>query len=194
MSDHSTNLTDSVRQTMLRHPSARRLWLGYSGGLDSTVLLHLLVRLGSEVTALHVHHGLSARADHWLAHCQAQADRLGVPFQALRVQVDRRDGGMEQGARTARYRAFAEVMAPGDQLLLAHHGDDQAETLLLRLMRGAGPRGLAAMAESRALGEGKSILRPLLKVPRAELEAYAHTEGLEWIEDDSNADLSIDRN
>ena len=194
MSDLSSNLTETLRMALLRHPSRGRLWLGFSGGLDSSVLLHLLVSAGLPVKALHIHHGLSARADSWQAHCQAQASRLGVPFQAVQVTVDSRAGGLEQGAREARYQAFAEAMAPGDQILLAHHGDDQVETLLLRLMRGAGPRGLAGMEECRGLGEGKTVLRPLLGTARADLERYAKAHGLDWIEDDSNADLSLDRN
>jgi len=194
MSDLSEKLTDLLRQSLLRHPPAGRLWLGFSGGVDSTVLLHLLVRAGIPVTALHIHHGLSPRADDWEMHCRSQALRLGVPCETVAVQVNRGDGGLEQGARRARYRAFAEMMAPGDQLLLAHHGDDQVETLLLRLMRGAGTRGLAAMEARRGLGEGRTVLRPLLCASRAELEAYAQAWGLDWIEDDSNADQSIDRN
>lgn len=194
MSELASNLIGILRQALLRHSSEGRLWLGYSGGLDSSVLLHLLARAGIPVQALHVHHGLSTKADAWESHCRAQAAQLGVPFEVVRVEVDSRNGGLEQGARAARYRAFDRIMAPGDQILLAHHGDDQVETLLLRLMRGAGARGLAAMEECRPLGEGKFVLRPLLSATRSELEAYASAEGLRWIDDDSNADLSIDRN
>ena len=194
MSELASNLIGILRQALLRHPSEGRLWLGYSGGLDSSVLLHLLVRAGVPVRALHVHHGLSAEADSWESHCLAQAAQLGVPCEVIKVEVDSRNGGLEQGARDARYRAFDRAMAPGDQILLAHHGDDQVETLLLRLMRGAGTRGLAAMQECRPLCEGKYVLRPLLGATRSELEAYASAEGLRWIDDDSNADLSIDRN
>ena len=194
MSDPTPKLTGLLRQTLLQHPPAGQLWLGFSGGLDSSVLLHLLASNGISVRALHVNHGLSASADDWEMHCRSQAERLGVSCQCVAVQVDRADGGLEQGARRARYRAFAELMAPGDQILLAHHGDDQVETFLLRLLRGAGIRGLAAMEERRGLGEGRTVVRPLLNASRAELEAYGRMWGLEWIDDDSNHDLSIDRN
>lgn len=176
---------------MQRHPAKGQLWVGFSGGLDSTVLLHLLNQNGIPVRAVHVHHGLSSNADGWLRHCEVFARELQVPFIAVRMQVDRSDGGVEQGARKARYKAFDSVMSSGDQMLLGHHGDDQAETFLYRLMRGAGALGLSGMAESRPLGEGKSLLRPLLSVGRSELEAWALEHGLRWIEDESNADETL---
>jgi len=187
-------LAELTSDALRRHPVQGCLWLGYSGGLDSTVLLHLLAAQGLPVCALHVHHGLSPHADHWQAHCAAQADRLGVPFRSLAVVVDSADGGLEQGAREARYRAFREVMAEGDVILLGHHGDDQVETFLLRLLRGAGVPGLASMRESRHLGGGRHLLRPLLRATRSQLESYARQHGLQWIEDESNADTSFDRN
>lgn len=193
----TSKLARQLANCLQRHPAQGRLWLGYSGGLDSTVLLHLLACAKVPFTALHVHHGLSAHADEWLTHCEAQARALDVPLVVCRVQVDRSDGGLEQAARHARYRIFEQRMAPGDQILLAHHGDDQVETFLLRLVRGAGARGLAAMAESRALGNPsgrRSLLRPLLKAGRAELERYACEHGLSWVEDESNIDLALDRN
>ncbi|TLM78433.1 tRNA lysidine(34) synthetase TilS [Microbulbifer harenosus] len=193
----TSQLPQRLANCLQRHPAQGCLWLGYSGGLDSTVLLHLLVCAKVPFTALHVHHGLSAHADEWLAHCKAVAGALGVPLTVCRVRVDRRDGGLEQAARNARYRAFEQHMAPGDQILLAHHADDQVETFLLRLVRGAGVRGLAAMAERRSLGDPsgmRSLLRPLLAASRAELERYALEQGLSWVEDDSNADLALTRN
>lgn len=176
-----------------RHSCGGNRWLGFSGGLDSTVLLHLLSRQGLELRAIHVNHGLSANAGAWQEHCAAMADSLGVPFVARRVQVDRDGRGLEQAARDARYRVFGEVLQPGDELLLAQHGDDQVETFFLRLLRGAGALGLAAMADARPLG-GASVLRPLLGVGRAQLEEYAREHRLRWIEDESNADQSLDRN
>ncbi|HEY8569210.1 tRNA lysidine(34) synthetase TilS [Microbulbifer sp.] len=193
----TSKLARLLWDALQRHPAQGRLWLGYSGGLDSTVLLHLLAREQVPFTALHVHHGLSARADDWQSHCAVTARELGVPFVDCRVQVDRTGGGLEQGARKARYRAFAERMAPGDQILLAHHGNDQVETFLLRLLRGAGVLGLAAMEEQRYLGDpaqGQTILRPLLRASRAELEGYAREHQLSWVEDESNAHLALDRN
>jgi tRNA(Ile)-lysidine synthase len=171
--------------------------VGFSGGLDSTVLLHLLVELGRHehlppLNAIHVHHGLQAVADVWPLHCQQVCEALGVPLQVVSVQV-RASASLEQAARDARYAAFRERVAPGEVLLTGQHRDDQAETLLFRLLRGAGLRGLAGMPASRALGQGH-LLRPLLNISREELEAYARKHQLRWIEDPSNTDPGFDRN
>ncbi|WP_444930212.1 tRNA lysidine(34) synthetase TilS [Microbulbifer sp. SSSA002] len=183
-----------LKHALQSHPLRGQRWVGFSGGLDSTVLLHLLASCQIPVCALHIHHGLNANAEVWRAHCKAFAESLAVPFTAIQVEVDRKDGGLEQGARRARYRAFDQAMSAGDQILLGHHADDQAETFLLRLMRGAGVLGLASMSESRLIGRDKHLLRPLLKVGRAELEQWAEMHGLDWIEDDSNADEALERN
>ncbi|MCY1355407.1 tRNA(Ile)-lysidine synthase [compost metagenome] len=171
--------------------------IALSGGLDSTILLHLLATLARQqalppLSALHVHHGLQAAADAWPAHCQALCDGLGVPLRVLHVQVDD-SASVERAAREARYAALAGMLGEGELLLTAQHRDDQAETLLLRLLRGAGVRGLAGMPVSRPLGRGH-MLRPLLECSRAELEAYAEAEGLRWVEDPSNADTRLARN
>lgn len=171
--------------------------IAYSGGLDSTVLLHLLADLAQQhplppLTALHIHHGLQAAADAWPAHCQSVCDALGVPLQVMRVQVQV-GASLERAARDARYGAFERATADNELLLTGQHRDDQAETLLFRLLRGAGARGLAAMPESRPLGLGQ-LLRPLLDVSRAELLRYADERGLSWIEDPSNLDQQFSRN
>ena len=171
--------------------------IAFSGGLDSTVLLHLLVSLANTeslppLSAVHVHHGLQAAADAWSSHCQALCDSLGIPLQVLRVQVQP-GASLERAARNARYQAFTEVTGAGEVLLTAQHRDDQAETLLFRLLRGAGVRGLAAMPEYRPLAPGY-LVRPLLAVSREALEAYAHEHQLKWIEDPSNADPRFSRN
>lgn len=171
--------------------------LAYSGGLDSTVLLHLLTRLGRRQvlppwSAIHIHHGLQAAADVWPEHCRQVCARLGVALQVRQVEVDR-EGSLERNAREARYRAFTEMLGEGEMLLTAQHRDDQAETLLFRLLRGAGVRGLAGMPGCRLLGRGH-LLRPLLDVSRAELEAYAREQGLDWVEDPSNRSLVFSRN
>ncbi len=173
----------------------QRLLLGYSGGLDSTVLLHLLHRLrpalGIELAALHINHGLSPHAEAWQQHCAQVCRMLEVPFTAERVTVSRESGlGVEAAARAARYAAFARH--PADYLLLAHHQDDQAETMLLQLLRGAGIKGLAAMPVQR--DSTPILLRPLLDTPRASLEACACELGIAWVEDESNQDESFDRN
>ncbi|KTC48271.1 tRNA(Ile)-lysidine synthetase [Pseudomonas fluorescens ABAC62] len=171
--------------------------IAFSGGLDSTVLLHLLVTLANTETlpplsAVHVHHGLQAAADAWPTHCQSICDNFGIPLRVMRVQVGR-GASLEQAARDARYQAFIEVTGAGEVLLMGQHRDDQAETLLFRLLRGAGVRGLAAMPMQRSFSGGH-LVRPLLDVSRAALEAYALEHRLTWIEDPSNADSRFSRN
>ena len=171
--------------------------IAFSGGLDSTVLLHLLAHLAKTqslpaLSAIHIHHGLQAAADAWPQHCQSVCDALGVPLQVVHVQVQP-GASLERAARDARYGAFVEATQTNEVLLTAQHRDDQAETLLFRLMRGAGVRGLAGMPRERALGRGH-LLRPLLDVSRAELEAYAAEQQLHWIEDPSNQDCQFSRN
>ncbi|WP_028622542.1 tRNA lysidine(34) synthetase TilS [Pseudomonas sp. Ant30-3] len=171
--------------------------VAFSGGLDSTVLLHLLVHLAEttflpKLEAIHVHHGLQAAADAWPQHCQSVCDALGVPLQVIRVQVQP-GASLERAARDARYDAFNAATQAGDVLLTGQHRDDQAETLLFRLLRGAGVRGMAGMPRQRSLGSGH-LLRPLLEVTRAQLQAYATEHGLSWIEDPSNEDRRFSRN
>jgi tRNA(Ile)-lysidine synthase len=171
-------------------------WVAFSGGLDSTVLLHMLVWLAHRhelpvIRAIHVHHGLQAAGDHWPAHCQAVCDGLGIPLQVVRVKV-LPGASMERAAREARYEALSGCLSEGDLLLTGQHRDDQAETVLFRLLRGAGVRGLAAMPVERPLGLGR-LLRPLLGVSRAELEAYARRNALRWVEDPSNQDHDYSR-
>ena len=179
------------------HPElgrANRLLVGYSGGLDSTVLLHL-VRHGfpdATVVAIHVNHGLSPRAGNWQRHCASLCARWGVPLVAESVALSPATG-VEAAARAARYAVFERHLGAGDLLLQAHHADDQAETVLFRLVRGAGPRGVAGIPASRALGAGR-IVRPLLEHRRAELEHYARERGLSWIDDESNSEARFDRN
>ena len=173
---------------------AERVCVGLSGGCDSLVLLHVLagLGLGERLQALHVHHGLSANADRWAEFCVEQCRRLGVAFICERIAVDRHSGlGLEAAARTARYAAFAGCA--GDVLLLGHHQGDQAETVLFNLLRGAGVAGVAAIPVERC-GQDQRILRPLLAVSRAEIEAYALAQGLVWIDDESNADTGLTRN
>lgn len=177
--------------------SAPAWCVALSGGLDSSVLLQLLVELSRReplppLSAIHIHHGLQSAADAWPAHCLALCEQLGVPLQIVHVQVA---GGasIERAAREARYAAFVERLGEGEVLLTAQHRDDQAETVLLRLLRGAGVRGLAAMPAARPLGRGQ-LLRPLLTCSRAELETYARNTGLQWVEDPSNGDIRLSRN
>ena len=170
------------------------LLAAFSGGLDSRVLLELLVLLKPvlhyELKAMHVHHGLSPNADHWAEFCRQTCKALDVPLEVAHVQVPTSSGhGIEAAARKARYAALSATHA--DFILLAHHEDDQAETMLLQMLRGSGVKGLSAMAMH---DEGKRYLRPLLDVTRAELLEFAQARQIEWIEDESNTDVGYDRN
>jgi tRNA(Ile)-lysidine synthase len=173
-----------------KRASARRIAVALSGGIDSVVLLHQL-RSRARVGAIHVHHGLSPNADAWAAFCRKLCRRLGVPLVVRRVKVARAGEGLEAAARKARYEVFASLDA--DRIALAHNLDDQAETVLMNLLRGAGPRGAAGMLPKSSF-KGKILLRPLLGVPRREIEAYARAHRLEWIEDESNANQALTRN
>ncbi|HEY5849392.1 MAG TPA: tRNA lysidine(34) synthetase TilS [Lysobacter sp.] len=169
--------------------------VGYSGGLDSSVLLHLLASSAGAMPlrALHVNHGLHPQADAWAEHCTRTCATLGVPLTVVRVTVTRDGDGPEAAARSARHGAFAGALVAGDVLALAHHRDDQAETLLLRALRGSGIDGLAAMRRWRPFGPGR-LWRPLLDHGRADVLAYAQAHGLAWIDDPSNSDTGFDRN
>ncbi len=172
--------------------------VGYSGGVDSTALLHALAQRpayrAAGLRALHVHHGLHPEADAWAAHCQTACARWGVPLQVVRVTIARDSGlGLEGAARAARRAAFAQALQPGEWLALAHHRDDQAETFLLRALRASGPDGLAAMRPQRSFAAG-TLWRPLLALPRAALLAHARHHALAWIDDPANADPHHDRN
>jgi tRNA(Ile)-lysidine synthase len=173
-----------------------RLAVAFSGGVDSSVLLATLQRLRprGELRALHVDHGLHADSSAWAERCAAAAAALGVPFKSRRVAVDRDSpGGLESAAREARYAALAEELAPAEVLLTAHHADDQLETVLLRLSRGAGVRGMRGIRGFAPFGRGY-LGRPLLNVTRAEVRAQAIAWQLDWLEDPANADARHDRN
>lgn len=177
---------------------APSLLIGFSGGLDSTVLLHRVRHdpafRGYGLRAIHVHHGLQAMADAWAAHCQRVCDAWDIPLLIARVEVPAPAGqGLEAAARAARYAAFARAMASGEVLVTAHHLQDQAETFLLRALRASGADGLGAMREWRPFATGWHW-RPLLDTPRAELETHARRHGLDWIEDPSNLHVAHDRN
>lgn len=179
--------------------AVQRLWVGYSGGRDSHCLLHALAalrpRLGPiELRAVHINHGLSPHARAWAAHCAVICAALGVPLTTCDVDATpTAEESAEEAARRARYAVWRALLQPGDIIATAHHEDDQAETLLLQLLRGAGPKGLAAMPVEAVLGHGR-LWRPLLGQSRAALAEYATKHGLEWVEDASNIDTRFDRN
>jgi tRNA(Ile)-lysidine synthase len=182
----------------------QKVLLALSGGLDSIVLLYLLAEakknLAFELYAMHVHHGLSANANDWATFCQYQCEKLGVPLQIVYVNVDKDSPlGIEAAARALRYEALFNSKLNSDKasntkpnyIVTAHHQDDQAETLLLQLFRGAGIKGLSSMA---AVDSVKGLLRPLLGVPRQLLQDYAELHHLEWCEDESNDNTQYERN
>jgi tRNA(Ile)-lysidine synthase len=195
----SISKSEAFRASLLnRLPAASHYCIAYSGGVDSHVLLHAMAacadRLPAAIAAVHVDHQLLQQSADWVLHCRAVCAELGVPFEALRVDAAPASGeSPEAAARRARYQALADWL-PGEAVLLtAQHREDQAETLLLQLLRGAGPRGLAAMPQVAPFGPGR-LARPLLELSRAAILAYARRERLRWVEDPSNDDLRYDRN
>jgi tRNA(Ile)-lysidine synthase len=177
-------------------PGVPRYAVAFSGGVDSTVLLAAMLRLvgPSRVVAFHIDHGLHPESARWAEHCARAAEALGVVFQSTRVTIPigPEHGGPEAAARTARYDALRNLMRSGDVLLTAHHGDDQLETVLLRMLRGSGVRGLTGIHELAAFGLGL-LARPMLEFTRAEVTAQALRWNLTWIDDPANAALRFDR-
>lgn len=193
------DIVGEVAACLVRHvPAHARLTLALSGGLDSIVLLHVLDILRTahpfSLQAVHVHHGLSPHADAWADFCTQSCASRAVELAIHRVCIAGDDpAGIEGAARRERRHLFAALDT--DFLLTAHHQNDQAETLMLQLLRGAGPKGLSAMAERQVQpGWGGAQLRPLLGVTRAELQDYAEASGLHWVEDESNQDARYRRN
>lgn len=189
-------LTQEVLSEKLQHLPDTTHWLvGLSGGVDSVVLLHALKSLATStpITAIHVNHGLSPNAAQWQSHCESLCQQWDIPLKIENVDVENQGKGLEDAARNVRYQVLSKHMNQGDVLLLGHHQDDQAETLLFRLMRGAGPYGLSAMDECRAFSKGY-IARPFLSTSKTDLVDYAQQHDLNWIEDESNQSTDFDRN
>jgi len=173
----------------------KRVAVGLSGGLDSVVLLHLLhglrPKLGYKLSAIHVNHGLSPNAGEWQRFCSSLCLELGIPLSTVKVKVKKQRHGLEAAARAARRAAFLKLKVGA--IAVAHHLDDQAETVLFNLLRGTGLDGASGMPAVGKLG-GKRLLRPLLHVPRSAIRDYAAEHRLAWIEDESNNDESLTRN
>lgn len=192
------SIIQAVSAALSRHDlRSRRLCVGLSGGVDSVVLLDTVDRLRAEfqlsLSAVHVNHRISSHADRWQAFCEASCRSRGIPIESRQVTVVDDGSGIEASARALRYQVYAAMDC--DVIALGHHLDDQAETLLLQLLRGAGPKGLAGMPELRAGQPGRhAVLRPLLGLGRADIARHAAQRGLDWIEDESNADSRYDRN
>lgn len=177
--------------------ASRAFCVAFSGGMDSTVLLHAVVQLAKKyplppLRALYIQHGLQAAADAWPAHCQQVCAELQIPLTVIEVRIEQA-ASVEQAARDARYAAFAQHVQKDEVLLMAQHLDDQAETLLFRLLRGAGVSGLRGIPLTRHLPVGQ-LLRPLLDISHRDLQSYARQQQLRWIEDPSNMSDDFDRN
>jgi tRNA(Ile)-lysidine synthase len=200
------NLIDDIIQRFFHNLNTHiqfgdRLVVALSGGVDSVVLLHLLTKFSkttqlNNVSAVHVDHGISTHSHQWSAFCQALCDDIAIPLSIHRLKIRKQpQKSLEEVARKARYRIFQQIQA--DYILLAHHQDDQVETLMLQLLRGAGVKGLSAMPITRPLEEAPKttkLLRPLLDTPRSEILEYAKLHDLSWVTDESNLDISYDRN
>ena len=191
-----------LKKALLPLSNCNSVVVGLSGGMDSMVLLHGLLKLQEQdeinfgIRAVHVNHGLQAEADQWQEFCGQVCAKHGVDFYSERVQItttDTDNSALENKARMARYKVFEAQLKTNEALLLAHHLDDQLETLLFRLNRGAGTKGLSAIPQSRMFGKGL-LFRPLLQVDRQALHRFAAAQSLQWAEDLSNQDLQFDRN
>lgn len=189
--------TQSLSPLLNYLTKASRLYIAFSGGMDSHVLLHLCASVTAfkeKITAVYVDHGLQKEAESWPKHCQTTAAELGVSFIALRVNASTRQGeSPEEAARNARYKALKPLVDIDDLLLLAHHKEDQLETVLLQLFRGSGLRGLSGIPKRIEFGKG-FIMRPLLEVSKLDMTDYAEKQQLNWVEDPSNQACNFDRN
>lgn len=192
------NLVEVLSHPLKEHTTEKtEVILALSGGLDSRVLLDILQcylsSRVSSITAVHIHHGLSVKANLWAQKCASWCEDANVPLYVERVKLDNRRLSLEQAARNARYQALGSYVGENAVLITGHHSDDQTETFLLALKRGSGPKGLASMATCVDFGPGK-MLRPLLHTSRQEIEEYARERNLDWVHDKSNDDIRFDRN
>ncbi len=188
---------DSLLSVFKHCEQATQIIIGYSGGVDSHVLLHVCANhpvFKDKLTAVYVHHGLQAEADAWAVHCENITANLGVRFKVLRVNASSKSGeSPEEAARNARYTALKALVNADDVLLVAQHREDQLETVLLQLFRGSGLKGLSGMPEAMVFGKGR-LLRPFLSVSKQAIDSYAVDNALTWITDPSNFSNDYDRN
>lgn len=186
-------ILEAFKTAVANHFSkAQPFLIGLSGGRDSVALLHLFAQTDYPIRAIHIHHGLSPNADHWLSFCQALCQAWQIPFIAEKVKLPCANN-LEANAREARYQAISKHLKTNEVLATAHHLDDQAETFLLALKRGAGVKGLSAM-QAVSFKRNFAHFRPLLNISRAEITTYAQSQQLNWIEDESNLNTEFDRN
>lgn len=197
MSSNHACLNASV-EAVISLVANKQIWVAYSGGVDSHVLLHLLATAQhaelNTIHAIHIDHGLHADSSNWTQHCKKVTADFGIELISIKVQVaDIEKLGLEAAARAARYNACEQYLTENDVLLTAQHQQDQAETLLLQLFRGAGTKGLASMARQFQLGKLR-VARPLLNSKQSDILAYAQQHNLKWIEDPSNVETRWNRN
>ena len=194
--------TALLKENITAYSSAKVLWVAYSGGCDSHALLYSLnslrSELSSEIKAIHINHGLSPLANEWEEHCKIVCKQLNISYTAIKVDASSKKLGNknkspEEAARYARYAEWKKLINKDEVILLAHHQDDQAETVLLQLLRGSGVKGLAAMPAQQKFSQGL-LCRPMLGFLREEIQAYAAEQNLNWIDDPSNFDTDFDRN
>jgi tRNA(Ile)-lysidine synthase len=185
----------ALHKKLIKLTANKKFLIAYSGGMDSHVLLHSMQQHPEfQLRAVHVHHGLSKNADQWVEHCRKICSDLNIEFIVKYISVKpSKKHSPEALARELRYQEFAQLLQKDECLLTAHHANDQAETLLLQMFRGSGPKGLAAMPEHKGFMSG-SLIRPLLEFSRADLHTYAIQNNLNWIEDESNENIGLDRN
>ena len=176
---------------------SKSIFIGYSGGPDSTALVHLLSTLNAKqdlnLKAIHINHNLSKHSSTWENHCVETCSKLNVNLITKSIEIKVDGGGLESASRKARYKAFEKILNRDDQLLLGHHSDDVAETLIMRLMRGTGPDGMEGPKLKRSLGQGV-LVRPLLGVSKKEILDYLKKHNINYIQDDSNLSSDFDRN
>ena len=193
----SSNLID-ILSDVVEVNGGTAFLVAYSGGVDSSVLLHMLHSAKSNyrfaLTALHIDHGIHPQSGSWLEHCSEFCHTLGIKFKSTQLSLSQQFEKISEGdARIARYAWLEAQTEMGDVLLTAHHQNDQAETFLLNLMRGSGARGLSAIQVSRNFGKGL-LVRPMLNISRSQILEYATEHELSYIEDPANSDLQHNRN
>jgi len=196
--ENQSSFQTKIIDILSEYPDTETCWIAYSGGLDSHVLLHVLVSIQNKIkpklVAVHINHGISKDADLWVKHCQKICEDYEIEFQTFSVDLSHKsDKGTEAFAREKRYEVLGNLINSHDLLFTAHHMDDQLETILLQLMRGAGPDGLVGMPQVREFSKG-NLVRPFLDYSREELHDYALSESLRWVDDESNKSNKYDRN
>jgi len=198
VSSATTPPVESIAQYLQAQAGLTHVCVAYSAGMDSHVLLHATAQLLHDhpdvsLRAIHIDHGLQKDSEQWVRHVEYVCDGLNVPLVVRRVEISLGTDGPEASARLARYAAFADVLQAGEQLMLAQHADDQAETFLLQALRGSGPDGLSSIPRKRTFAGGY-MARPLLACTQQSIADYAQLNGLAWIDDPSNNDTRFDRN